>query len=60
MKNNYTKYPDKQLEDLLKDLKLQLIQSNVKGLKKKYNTKKIRKEVARIKTEQTRRLKNNE
>lgn len=63
MKQDYPKFPDKKLEDLLKDLKFKLMQSSgskVEGLKKKFNIKKIKKEIARIKTEQTRRLKNNE
>ena len=57
MKNDYKKFNEKNLEDLLKDLKLRLIQSRIKGAKKRYNIKKIKKEIARIKTEQTRREK---
>ena len=55
MKNDYKKFNEKNLEDLLKDLKLQLIQSKVKGSKKKYNTRKIRREIARLLTEIRRR-----
>ncbi len=63
MKQDYSKYADKELKDLLKDLNFQLVQSYtslVEGKKKRYNTKNIKKEIARIKTEQTRRLKDNE
>lgn len=62
-KTNYTKFPDEHLKDLLKDLKFQLIRSYTafsegkKGSGKKlYHSKNIKKEIARIKTEQTRRL----
>lgn len=64
MKTDYKKFPDKHLEDLLKDLKFQLVKSYSafsKGkegtTKKLYDSKKIRREIARIKTEQTRRKK---
>ena len=63
MKKDYTKFPEEQLEDLLKDLKFQLIKSHsslAEGKKRKHGVGKIRKEIARIKTEKTRKLKNNE
>ncbi len=67
MKQNYQKYPREQLQDILKDLNFQLIKSYAsfsegkKGSGKKiYNSKQIKKEIARIKTEQRRRSKTNE
>ncbi len=60
MTQDYTKFTDENLEDLLKDLKFQLSisHSKIKGVKKKYpGPRRVRKEIARIKTEQTRRLK---
>lgn len=59
MKTDYTKFQDKQLDDLLEDLKFQLIRTShsslAVGKKRKSSAKKIRKEIARLLTEIRRR-----
>ncbi len=54
-KIDYTKLTEKELNKVLRDLKIQSMQSHttlVEGVKKKYSSKNIRKEIARILTEQ--------
>lgn len=56
MKTNYKKMSEKQLQDALKELEMRQVKSFIGGKKEKQeNRSRIRREIAKIKTEENRR-----